>query len=280
MASRFCPKAVGGTRSRRRSLACSVKASAGASYRLTAPPLRPTEKSRQDAGLPGSLSQRRTGRLPPSPALAVPTSSRPATWASLKGAGLRSRIHRRLDRQNRRLSEPHLGGIPVRRWLAHRSILSRLGASDPPGAVHCIGRMILPGTRHLLQRGRAWESARGAALLIVAMIVTAPVACRAAPDDPDPDACAMAGTSEVGALITTRGDVEIRGEVGHPVPGESTCTWSAVRTGLTDDAPPDGRLALASITWRTRPATPLVRHCYNQDGGALRCLSSLKWIAP
>ncbi len=61
--------------------------------------------------------------------------------------------------------------------------------------------------------------------------------------DPDPDACTLAKSSEVLTLIT-RDDDGIRSQSGHPAPGESTCTWMAYRSGLTADAPPEGKFSL------------------------------------
>jgi hypothetical protein len=37
---------------------------------------------------------------------------------------------------------PNLGRKPVRRWLAHSSILSRIRASSKPGALHFAGRSL------------------------------------------------------------------------------------------------------------------------------------------
>ncbi len=67
---------------------------------------------------------------------------------------------------------PNLGRKPVRRWLAHRSILSRVGASGKPGAVHPTGHLdfVLAALFHHLRpdlgrldRAQGLDRARGQA---------------------------------------------------------------------------------------------------------------------
>lgn len=69
-------------------------------------------------------------------------------------------------------------------------------------------------------------------------------AAPASADSTDPDACKVAQSADVQALITAQTDVDVQSRSGNPAPGESTCLWSALKRGLTSDAPPEGTLAL------------------------------------
>ncbi len=57
----------------------------------------------------------------------------------------------------------HFSRIPVRRWLAHRSILSRVGASGKPGAVQfgALGQFERDLTQERTRAGLAAAAARG-----------------------------------------------------------------------------------------------------------------------
>ena len=77
------------------------------------------------------------------------------------------------------------------------------------------------------------------ALLLAALRLTA----AAAEDAPDPDACALAHSDEVQALLATP-DTVIGSHSSHPLPGESKCVWAAREKGLTDNAPPYATLTL------------------------------------
>ena len=68
---------------------------------------------------------------------------------------------------------------------------------------------------------------------------------QASADDGDPDACALANSQDVRALMTRQPNVDVRVVPGHPAPGQSTCRWAAIQRGLTDDAPPESALSLA-----------------------------------
>lgn len=82
-------------------------------------------------------------------------------------------------------------------------------------------------------------------LTLAAAVISFPSAGRATADDALPNACKLASARDVGALITPQDNIDIRSAAAFPAPGEATCVWSAVQKALTDDAPPEGRLALA-----------------------------------